>query len=71
MEGMTWIKGSCSMHIDVVVLLEKAGIELNWRRVKDEACVDGFYCPTSLALQIERLGGSPYYPARLELRHPA
>jgi hypothetical protein len=53
----------------VAVLLQEAGIELNWKRVKDEACVDGFWCPKELAQKIERLGGSPYYPARLEIRH--
>jgi hypothetical protein len=71
MEDKIWVKGSCSMHIDVAVLLQEAGIELNWKRVKDEACVDGFWCPKELAQKIERLGGSPYYPARLELRPPA
>jgi hypothetical protein len=69
MEDKTWINGYCSMSMAVATILQQAKVELNWKRVKDEACVEGFYCPTSIASQIERIGGSPYYPARLELRH--
>jgi hypothetical protein len=68
MEGKTWIKGYCSMDMGVVALLQEANIELYWQNVKGERCAEGFYCPVSIAARLERVGGSPYYPAHLRLK---